>query len=159
MLRKNVIRIVAVIALLATLTPLAFSLPAPAPMTMLARTIVDIPNQGESLTRATPICGAVANFSFDVTTDTATTDVIPLSGMIPWRVVNESGASATLTFYDALTVTGTALTTYDQDGVAVAAVTVGDDCSYELPSGLAGCTCLVVTGAVGADGFTLVCRR
>jgi hypothetical protein len=123
------------------------------------RTIVDIPQQGESLTRATPICGAVANFAFDVTTDAATTDVIPLGGMIPWRVVNESGASATLTFYDALTVDGTALSPYDQDGVAVAAVTVGDDCSYELPSGLAGCTCLVIKGGSAADGFTLVCRR
>lgn len=123
------------------------------------RTIVDIPEQGESLTRAVAIKGAVANFAFSATDDAATTAVIPLSGMIPWRIVNESGASATLTFYDALTVDGTALTTYDQDSVAVGSITVGDDCSQELSSGLAGCTCLVVVVGTDADGFTLVCRR
>jgi hypothetical protein len=146
---------VSVVVLLG-LASASFSLPAPM---MLARTVVDIPNQGESITRATPICGAVANFSFSVTTDATTTSVIPLGGMIPWRVVNESGASATLTFYDALTVDGTALTTYDQDSVAVAAITLGDDCSQELSSGLAGCTCLVIKGGSAASGFTLVCRR
>lgn len=123
------------------------------------RTIYQTADAGSSAGHATPITGAVANIPFDVTTDATTTAVIPLKGLLPWRVVNESGSSATLTFYDALAVDGTALTTYDEDGVAIAAITVGDDCSHALPSALAGCTCLVIKGGSAASGFTLICRR
>jgi hypothetical protein len=125
----------------------------------IARTAVDIPEQGESLTHATPIKGAVANFAFSVTTSSDTTAAIPLSGMIPWRIINESGGSLTLTFYDALTKNGTALTPYDQDSDAISSITVGDDCSQELSSALAGCTHLVIVGSGAASGLTLVCRR
>ena len=158
MFKRNKLPIV-LASILLLLGTASVSLSLPAPMLLLARTVVDIPEQGESLTRAVAIKGAVANFAFSATDSESTTAVIPLGGMIPWRIVNESGASATLTFYDALTEDGTALSTYDQDSVAVGSITVGDDCSHELPSGLAGCTCLVIVAATDADGFTLVCRR
>jgi hypothetical protein len=125
----------------------------------MARTVVDIPNKGESLSHATLICGASAAFSFSVTTNAGTTAVIPLSGLIPWRIINEGDSSVTLTFFDALTEDGTALTTYDEDNAEIPAVVVADSSSRALPSGLAGCTFLVVTGSGAASDLTLVCKR
>jgi hypothetical protein len=125
----------------------------------MARTAYQTDNASGSRGHATPIVGATANIPFSVTADASTTAAIPLNGMIPWRVVNESGASATLTFYDALTLDGTALTANDEDGGDVAALTVGDDCSRRLPDSLSGCTWLVIKGGSAASGFTLVCRR
>lgn len=161
MLRKNVIRIVAVIALLATLTPLAFSLPAPAPM-LLARTqvaptvlppIVGVADQHQ-------IEGVIVHFQdFAVTTDADTTAVMYVGGLIPWRVINETGGAVTLTFYDARSINGNEFGLVDQDDVAIPSITVGDDESQELPSGMAGCTYLVVKGGSAADGLTLVCKR
>lgn len=105
------------------------------------------------------IASATALVPFSVTDDEDTTASIVLGGLLPWRIVNESGGAATLTFYDAIAPDGTALAAYDEDGVAVAAMTIADDASEQCPTGLSGCTYLVVKGAAAADGFTLVCRR
>jgi hypothetical protein len=125
----------------------------------VARTAYETDNADGSKSRASAFAGATANIPFSVTTSTDTTACIPLGGLIPWRLANESGGSATLTFYDAMTKNGTALAVYDQDSAAIGAITIGDDCSHELPSSLAGCTWLVIKGAGAADGFTLICKR
>jgi hypothetical protein len=147
--------------LLFGLTSVAVSLPAPAPMLMLARTQVPPTIMSSvGLVDDNQIEGAIVHFEdFAITTDADTTSAIYLGGLIPWRVINESGAAATLTFYDARSVTGTALAVVDQDDVAVSTMTIGDDESQELPSALAGCTVLIIKGAVAADGFTVVAKR
>lgn len=146
--------------LLLGLASVAMSLPAPAPM-LLARTQVPPTIMSSvGLVDDNQIEGAIVHFEdFAITTDADTTSAIYLGGLIPWRVINESGAAATLTFYDARSVTGTALAVVDQDDVAVPTMTIGDDESQELPSALAGCTVLIIKGAVAADGFTVVAKR
>ena len=146
--------------LLLGLASVAVSLPAPAPM-LLARTQVPPTIMSSvGLVDDNQIEGAIVHFEdFAITTDADTTSAIYLGGLIPWRVINESGAAATLTFYDARSVTGTALAVVDQDDVAVSTMTIGDDESQELPSALAGCTVLIIKGAVAADGFTVVAKR
>lgn len=147
--------------LLLGIASVSFSLPAPAPMAMLARTQVP-PTilSSVGLVDDNQIEGAIVHFEdFSITTDADTTSAIYLGGLIPWRVINESGASATLTFYDARSVSGTALAVVDQDDVAVPTMTIGDDESQELPNSLAGCTVLIIKGAVAADGFTVVAKR
>jgi len=96
---------------------------------------------------------------FAVTTDADTTATMYLGGLVPWRIINESGGAATLTFYDSLSLDGTELSLVDQDDVAVSTMTIGDDESQEIPSAVAGCTWLVIKGAAAGDGFTLVCKR
>lgn len=98
-------------------------------------------------------------FEFSVTNDPSTTVAIPLDGGIPWEITNQSGASATLTFSNALTANGTSLTKYDDISAAVPAITISNNCSHSLPVALAGCTFLVITGAVAASGFTLKVMR
>lgn len=95
---------------------------------------------------------------FAITDSSDSTVAIYLGGLIPWEISNESGASATFTFANAITQNGTALTKYDGDGVAVAALTLGDDCSQEL-AGLSGCSWLVITGAAAGSHFSLKCMR
>jgi hypothetical protein len=97
--------------------------------------------------------------SFAMTDSSDTTCAIYLGGLIPWRIINESGGAATFTFYDALLQDGTALAVQDADAAAIGTLAVADDESSELPIGLAGCTWLVITEAAGASGFTLVCKR
>ncbi len=146
--------------LLLGLASVAVSLPAPAPM-LLARTQVPPTIMSSvGLVDDNQIEGAIVHFEdFAITTDADTTSAIYLGGLIPWRVINESGAAATLTFYDARSVAGTALTVVDQDDVPVSTMTIGDDESQELPSALAGCTVLIIKGAIAADGFTVVAKR
>lgn len=104
--------------------------------------------------------GLVAHASsFTITTSSDTTAAIYVGGLIPWRIINESGSSETLTFYDALTQNGTALAAQDTEAAPVPTLVVADDCSSELPPGLTGCTWLVIAGDGGGAGFTLVCKR
>lgn len=104
--------------------------------------------------------GAVAIVAdFAITADSDTTVVIPCYGLIPWEIINESGAAATLTFANARSQNGTALSKSDQDSAPVRVITIGDDCSEEMQSALAGCTCLVITGALAASGFTMTFKR
>jgi len=104
--------------------------------------------------------GMIVHFEdFSITDSSDSSATMYLGGLIPWRVINESGSSAALTFYDALTVDGTALAAQDQDAAAVPTLAVGDDVSSELPTSLAGCTWLVIVGAAAGDNFTLVCKR
>ena len=161
MFKRNKLPIVLVsILLLLGTASVSLSLPAPAPMT-LARTRVDLVVQSPITMPTSPsIEAAVAIASdFSVTTSATTTSAIPLYGLIPWQITNESGAAATLTFYNALSIDGTAMACYDEDSVAVGTITIGDDCSQQLPTALSGCTVLVITGAAAADHFTVVCKR
>ena len=104
--------------------------------------------------------GQVVHYAdFAITDSSDTTVACYLGGLIPWRIINESGGAVTLTFYDALEQDGTALAVQDQDAVAVGTLAVADDESSELPTALAGCTWLVIVGASDADGLTLVCKR
>ncbi len=104
--------------------------------------------------------GMIVHFEdFSITDSSDSSATMYLGGLIPWRIINESGSAATLTFYDALSLDGTALAVQDQDGNPVAALAVADDVSSELPMALAGCTMLVIKGAAAGDGFTLVCKR
>jgi len=148
--------------LLLGLASVSFSLPAPAPMMLLARTqvaptvlppIVGVADQHQ-------IEGVIVHFQdFAVTTDADTTATMYVGGLIPWRVINETGGAVTLTFYDSRSVSGSEFALVDQDDGAIPSITVGDDESQELPSGMAGCTYLVVKGGAAADGLTLVCKR
>lgn len=164
MQESNNQRLRAVWCMLATLALLlsvaSVSLTGPLP-TMLARTVVRPEIQapiGFADRHTIESVVAVAS-DFSVTTNASTTVAIPLYGLIPWQISNESGAAATLTFYNALSVDGTALSPYDEDGIAVGTMTIGDDCSHQMPTALSGCTVLVITGASAGDHFTLVCKR
>lgn len=97
--------------------------------------------------------------NFSVTADSDTTCAIYCGGLIPWRLANESGGALTFTLYTAYEPDGTAITPYDQDDVAVATLTVGDDEDIELPTGLSGCLWLVIIAGAAADNITLLCRR
>ena len=104
--------------------------------------------------------GLVVHFSdFSITDSSDSTAACYVGGLVPWRIVNESAAAATFTFYDALTQDGTALAVQDSDAVPVPTLAVADDESSELPGALAGCTWLVIAGAAAGDHFTLVCKR
>lgn len=157
-LRKKPICAIATLLLVLGLATMSFSLPAPMipARTQVRPTIMS----SVGLMDEHQIEGAIVHFAdFAITTNTDTTSAMYLGGLIPWRVINESGGAATLTFYDATSVDGTALSLVDQDDVAVPSITIGDDESQELPSAMAGCTVLVVKGAAAADGFTIVCKR
>ena len=147
--------------LLLGLASVAVSLPAPAPMMMLARTQVE-PTLHPAIAevRGQRMEGLLVSFDdFSVTTDADTTATMYIGGLIPWRVINETGGAVTLTFYDARSAAGNEFALVDQDDVAIPSITVGDDESQELPSGMAGCMYLVVKGGAAADGVTLVCKR
>lgn len=161
-IRKSKLLVAVVsVALLLGMVSVAVSLPVPPPL-LFARVqvaphvlppVVGIPDQHQ-------IEGVVVHFEdFSITTDADTTAVMYVGGLIPWRIINETGGSVTLTFYDARSVDGNEFALVDQDDVAIAAITVGDDESQELPSGMAGCTYLIVKGGGAASGLTLVCKR
>lgn len=104
--------------------------------------------------------GAIAHArDFSVTDSSDTTAEVYLGGLIPWRVINESGGALTFSLYDAKLRNGTALTVYDQDGVSLASFEVADDASYELKTAFAGITNLVIVANAAADNITLVCKR
>lgn len=104
--------------------------------------------------------GMVVHFKdFPVTASSDTTSVMYLGGLLPWRIVNESGGALTFTFYDALAQDGTALTAADCDEVDVPALTVADDESVELPPGLSGITWLIVKAGGAGSHITVICRR
>lgn len=84
-----------------------------------------------------------APFLAALTASEGTTTPICMAGWTHGRILNISGASITVTYYDARTAGGNALTTYDEDAVAVAAQTVPNNASMALPSGLAGVTWLI----------------
>lgn len=156
-MKKKHIWIVSALLVLGLATT-SFSLPLPL---MLARTqVAPTIMTPVGVPDAHQIEGMVVHYEdFAVTTDADTTATMYVGGLIPWRIINESGGDATLTFYDARTLDGNELTLYDQDDVAVPALTIGDDESMELPTGMSGCTWLIVKGGGAASGFTLVCRR
>ena len=146
--------------LLLGMASVSLSLPAPGPM-MLARTQVP-PTLHPSIAEVggQRMEGLLVSFDdFAVTTDADTTATMYIGGLIPWRVINETGGAVTLTFYDARSANGNELALVDQDDVAIPSITVGDDESQELPSGMAGCMYLIVKGGGAADGLTLVCKR
>jgi hypothetical protein len=146
--------------LLLGLASVAVSLPAPGPM-LLARTQVE-PTLHPAIAEVggQRMEGLLVSFDdFAITTDADTTATMYIGGLIPWRVINETGGAVTLTFYDARSADGNELALVDQDDVAIPSITVGDDESQELPSGMAGCMYLVVKGGAAADGVTLVCKR
>ena len=148
--------------LLLSLASVAVSLPAPAPMMMLARTQVSphVLPPVVGIADAHQIEGVIVHFEdFAITTDADTTATMYVGGLIPWRVINETGGAVTLTFYDSRSINGNEFALVDQDDVAIPSITVSDDESQELPSGMAGCTYLVVKGGGAADGLTLVCKR
>lgn len=161
MLRKKTQALCVVTSLLLVLSLATASFSLPLPMLAVSRTqVMPTVKSGVAWPDAQQIEGAVVHFEdFAVTTSTDSTAAMYIGGLVPWRVINESGAAATLTFYDARSVNGTALSLIDQDDIAVPSITIGDDESQELPSSMAGCTYLVVTGAAAADGFTVVCKR
>lgn len=104
--------------------------------------------------------GKLVSFkNFSVTDDADTTAVMYLGGLLPWRIVNQSGASATFTFYSGIASDDDEITPYDCDSVAVPSYTVADDCDQELQPGLGGVLWLIVKGAAAADNITLICRR
>lgn len=156
--RKTQLTIVASLLLLLSLASVAVSWPAPL---LLARTQVAPTLLGPvSMPDRHQIEGMCVHFAdFSITTDADTTATMYLGGLIPWRVINESGDAATLTFYDAMTLDGNELSLVDQDDVAVPTMTIGDDESQEIPSAVAGCTWLVIKGAAAGDHFTVVCKR
>ena len=147
--------------LLLGMASVAVSLPAPGPM-LVARTQVapHVLPPIVGIADAHQIEGVIVHFEdFAVTTDADTTAVMYVGGLIPWRVINETGGAVTLTFYDSRSVNGNEFALVDQDDVAIPSITVGDDESQELPSGMAGCTYLIVKGGGAASGLTLVCKR
>ena len=146
--------------LLLGMASVSLSLPAPGPM-MLARTQVSPPlHPSIAEVGGQRMEGLLVSFDdFAVTTDADTTATMYIGGLIPWRVINETGGAVTLTFYDARSANGNELALVDQDDVAIPSITVGDDESQELPSGMAGCMYLIVKGGGAADGLTLVCKR
>lgn len=85
-----------------------------------------------------------------LTNDAGTTAAIAIEGRYPGRVRNTSGGPVTITFYDANSVDGTALATYDQDNTAVPAFTVADNASRELPLSLRSCKHLVPVLSTGS---------
>lgn len=95
---------------------------------------------------------------FAVTTDEATTSVIYMGGLMPWKIHNETGDAITLSMYDAGAVDGTALTSHDIDDIAFASITMADGTSYDI-SDLAGCLYVIVVGSVAADGLRMIARR
>ena len=157
--RMRILCVCASVLLLLSVATVAVT--SPLPLQAIGRTQI-MPTVKAPITVADShqIEGVIVHFEdFAITDDEDTTAAMYLGGLIPWRVINESGAAATLTMYDARSLNSTALTPVDQDGVAVAAFGIADDESHELPTALAGCTVLVIKGAVAADGFTLVCKR
>lgn len=96
---------------------------------------------------------------FDVTASSDTTSAMFLGGLLPWRLINESGGALTFTLRSARALNGTALVPYDQDVGAVRTLLVPDDADIELPTGLAGISWLVVVGSGAGSNITLVCRR
>lgn len=104
--------------------------------------------------------GTVALASdFSITASSDTTVAIYMGGLIPWRIMNESGGAVTVTLYDAKTINGTALSPKDADGIAPAAITLADDESRELPPGYSGVTWLVIVGSAAADNISLKAMR
>lgn len=95
---------------------------------------------------------------FAVTDDEATTAIVYMGGLLPWKVHNETGDAITLSMYDAGAVDGAALTSYDVDDVAFASVTMADGTSYDI-SDLAGCLYVIVVGSVAASGLRMIARR
>lgn len=103
--------------------------------------------------------GMVVHFEdFTVTASSDTTAAMFMGGLIPRRIMNQSGAPATFTFYDARALNGTALNCYDYDQQLVETFTVPDGGSQELEGvGLNGLTWCVIVAAVAASGITMVC--
>lgn len=115
----------------------------------------------ESLISEAPGAGACKLIRLNtLTNDAATTGCANVSGFPIMRLINESGGSITVTFYDALSKDGTALSTYGEDSGAVDTLTVADDGSAQCPTSLAGCTWLIlVLSASTATNVTLKCER
>ncbi len=92
------------------------------------------------------------------TTDSTTTAEIDKRGLSHGTVSNESGASATVTYYAASASGATALVLKDQDGNSVT-TTVADDECVELPSAVAGVAFLVPVVASGTPTLTFHFER
>ena len=121
----------------------------------IARTNIPVtvqPSVGASLNPV--IEGIVAlTDSFSVTTSSDTTAAFYCGGAIPMRLYNNSGAAATLTITDAITLNGVANAVKDEDGIAWGPFTLADGESRALPPGGMGIGYAVVTGAAAASGI------
>jgi hypothetical protein len=96
--------------------------------------------------------GCHGTVTLSLTNSAATTETVYCGGLPISRIYNTSGGALTITIYDASTRDGTACTTYDEDGVAVAALTVPNNSSCQLPSSLSGMTyCIMVLSSGSAD--------
>lgn len=115
--------------------------------------LADVKNQNA-------IEGKVVHFEdFSVTDSSDTTAAMYLGGLLPWRLINESGGPITFTFNSARSLNGNALSPYDVDVQPVLTITLVDDGDIELDPGLSGIAWLVITGSAPADHITLICRR
>jgi hypothetical protein len=95
------------------------------------------------------VCNNTATIT--VTATLATCEVIPYGDKVGGRFHVSTTAATTLTWYDALTETGTFLASLDQYSAAITQ-TIADGGSYEIPTALAGARYLK---AVGDDTATL----
>lgn len=136
--------------------PFTWSSPAPAPLTLVRTEAVLTASNPPNMNMWVP---AVADLD-NLTADADTTNIVNTGGRCVGRLRNESGGSITVTFYEASSETGNELTMYDQDGVAVAAVTLADDTSHELPTGISGAEWLIVKLSTGtASDVSLILWR
>lgn len=136
--------------------PLTWSSPTPDPL-LFARTKAQlVESRPGNMNTWTPAVAELDN----LTADADTTNIVNTGGRCVGRIRNESGRSITVTFYEASSETGNELTMYDQDGVAVAAMTLANDTSYELPTGISGAEWLIVKLSSGtASNVSLVLWR
>jgi hypothetical protein len=105
--------------------------------------------------------GIVVFEDFSVTTDADTTATMYLGGMIPWRLINESGGSLTFDLTSSRALDGTDFDIMDEDGVGtpMSAFTVADDDDRQCPTGMTGILWLNIAADSAADHVTLVCKR
>ena len=91
-----------------------------------------------------------------LTNAATTTAEIAMGPYVLGGVANEAGADLTLTFSAAASNGGTSLELYDQDEVAVPAMTIDDDCYHALADTVAHVPYLIVTSnAAASSGVTL----
>ena len=113
--------------------------------------VVVLPSVGAALHSVIEGIVAITD-SFSVTTSTDTTAAFYCGGAIPVRLINNSGAEATLTIYDAVTLNGVANDAKDADGAVWGPFTLANNESRELTPNM-GITYAVVKGAAAASGI------
>lgn len=96
--------------------------------------------------------GCHGTVELSLTNSATTTEAVYCGGLPLGRIYNNSGGAITVTMYDALSRDGTANAMVDEDGVAISALTIANNTSYQLPSGTSGMTwCIMVLSSGSAD--------